>query len=512
MVSDVVLDHHNAGQRCAVIAHRNELVSQMSVHIAKRGIPHRIIGSNSTIAQITRQHRKQFSHSFVNPSAPTAVVGVDTLMARKDDVKDWARQIDLWVIDEAHHTIAGKEPNKWGKAVSMFTNARGLGVTATPSRADGQGLGAHSDGVFHDMVQGPTTRFLIESGSLSDYEIVCPESDFRIDEEKRGKDGDFTVPEMRKAARQSKIVGDVVKNYAQWAFGRRAIVFATDIETADDMAKQFHAYGIKAASVNGKTNTALREQSIERFASGELSVLVNVDLFDEGFDVPACDVVIMARPTASLGKFLQMIGRALRPQPGKTALIIDHVSNIIRHKLPDMVRPWTLDRREKRAKQVKDPDEIPLTVCKCCRHPYEAFRVACPYCGAEKPLPQPSERSIEMVEGDLVLLDKAALDRLRAATIMESAADVGNRVAAAAGGIAGRGAANRQMEKIAAHEALKEAIAEWAGYERGRGYSDREIHRRFYATLGRDVLSALDASQGRKEFEMLTETVRSWCK
>lgn len=532
VMSDIVLDFQNSGMKSAVMAHRNELVTQMSSHLAKRGVYHRIVGADKTVAQAVRKHREMFGKSFINPSAPTGVIGVDTLMARKEDLSGWCKQIDLFCIDEAHHTIGNwhvdehgnpvylsdgslkprVEANKWGKAVQMFTNARGAGFSATPSRADGQGLGWESDGVFHDMVLGPSMRWLIENNNLSDFEIVCPDSDFHIDEDKKGKDGDFTHVEMRKAAKKSKIVGDIVLNYMMYAFGRKAIVFATDVETANEIADKFNASGISAASVHGKSSDTWREQSLDRFKSGAIRVLVNVDLFDEGFDCPDAEVCIMARPTASLAKYLQMVGRVLRYVLGKIALIIDHVSNVIRHKLPDKHRVWTLDRREKKAKQFKDPDEIELTRCIGCKRIYEKFRTSCPHCGAEKPLPEPRSRSVDMVEGDLILLDRETLKRMREATVLESAGDIGQRVAAAAGPMAGKGAANRQVEKIQAHELLKETIAIWAGQERAKGYNDREIHKRFYLTLGADVLTALDGSKTRKEMEELTETIQGWCK
>lgn len=513
-VSEIVLDHHNINQKCAVVAHRNELVGQMSCAIALQNIPHRIIGSNSTVAQIVRKHRKQFGKSFVNPSAQTAVVGVDTLMARKDDLKDWARQMDLWVIDESHHNIGNDrvDPNKWGKAVELFTNARGLGVTATPQRADGQGLGWEFDGAFHDMIVGPSMRHLIDQNYLSDYEIVCPESDLQVDDSPVSKDGDWSNKTLRKAAKRSHIVGDVVENYIRYAAGRKAIVFATDVETANEIAKKFNDNDIRAVSLNGKSLPAYREQSLEQFESGEITVLVNVDLFDEGFNVPDAEVCVMARPTTSLGKFLQQTGRVLRPQPNKTALIIDHVSNVIRHGLPDKYREWSLDRRDKRAKQMKDPDEILLTTCKTCRKPYEAFRTACPYCGASKPLPVGGARTVEQVDGDLILLDQETLARMRAATEMESAADVASRVRGAAGTGAGKYQGDKQIEKIAAHGALKETIAIWAGHERARGFTDQEIYRRFYLTLGVDMSGALDASRSRQEFEKMNERVRGWVR
>lgn len=513
VMSDIVLDGYRSGQMPqAIIAHRNELVSQMSCHIAKRGIPHRIVGSDQTVAQTQRKHRALFGQSFVDPTAATAVIGVDTLISRADTLQKWASQIHRWLGDEWHHCIGNEkvEPNKWGKAVRMFNNAYGLGVTATPVRANGQGLGRAYDGCMDDMVIGPSMRWLIDNKYLCDYEVVCPESDMRVSDEEISANGDWSSQTLRKAAKKSHIVGDVVRDYVRYAKGRRAIVFSTDIETANETAQKFVETGIRAAALNAKSLPAWREQCIANFESGKLEVLINVDLFDEGFDVPACDVVVMARPTASLGKYLQMVGRALRYIEGKVALIIDHVSNVIRHKLPDLPRVWTLARREKRAKTVKDPDEIPLTVCKGCAKPYEKFRIACPYCGYEKDLPEPRSRSVESVEGDLVLLDRETLAKMRAMTVMESAGDVAARVSAAAGPIAGKGAANRQIEKIAAHARLTDVMAQWAAIERTKGYSDREIQRRFYLTTGFDVLSALDSSKTKSEIENIATLIESW--
>ncbi len=532
VMSDIVNDAFHVGMRQGVIAHRNELVTQMSTHIARRGIYHKIIGSDDTISQAVRKHRAEFGRSFVNPTAPTNVIGVDTLMARKDNLTEWCKQLDRWYIDEGHHTVGNwevdqygnpvynssgeikqrVEPNKWGRAVQLFTNAHGLGVTATPVRADGQGLGWEYDGVFNSMVIGPSMRWLIDNNFLAEYEIRCPTSDLQVFEEDVSKDGDWSSKTLRKAAKKSHIVGDVAENYAKYAFGRRAIVFATDVETAGEIADQFKVYGIKAVSLSAKTATNIREKYLLEFSIGAIQVIVNVDLFDEGFDCPACDVVILARPTASLGKYLQMVGRALRYQPNKIALIIDHVSNVVRHLLPDKDRIWSLARREKRAKQQRDPEEIPLTTCRNCSKPYEAFRVACPYCGAEKPLPEPRSRSIEMVDGDLVLLTKEMLDELRKGRTLESAADVGQRVAAAAGQAAGAQAAMRQKEKIASHRALDESIAQWAGIERAKGFSDSEIYRKFYLTLGMDMMTALNASQPRADMDKIRETVDKWWK
>lgn len=509
VVSDIALDIDRDNAKQAIIAHRNELVSQMSHHIARRDIPHRIIGSNETVRQIIASHREEFGMSYVHPTANAAVAGIDTINARVEQLKQWAAQVAYWTIDEAHHVLVA---NKWGRGVSLFGNARGLGVTASPARPDGQGLGAHTDGVFHDMVIGPTMRELINIGALCDYEIVCPVSDLQVTDDDITPGGDFSPKKLKAAAEKSRIVGDVVSNYARYALFKRAICFATDVETANKIAAQFNQAGIKAASVSAKTPSTVREKYIREFKSGKIYVLVNVDLFDEGFDVPACEVVIMARPTASLVKYLQMFGRALRTMAGKLyGLIIDHVSNWLRHGLPDKPRQWSLNRREKRGKQEKDPEDIPLTRCMECAKPYERFHACCPHCGAEPPLPAPANRTIEMVAGDLVLLDREALEAKRRAMWMEDASSVAQRVAAGPGGHAAAGFhANKQMAKIAAHKRLQDAIAQWAGIGRAAGRSDSEMYRRFYVTMGCDVMDALRADRDRQEFEEMAETVEGW--
>jgi superfamily II DNA or RNA helicase len=510
IASDITLDYAGIGWQQAIIAHRNELVAQMSAHVARRGIPHRIIGSNTTVAQITREHRQLFGRSFVNPSARTAVIGVDTLISRKDDLKEWARQTALFKIDEAHHVL---QENKWGQAAEMFPNAIGVGFTATPLRADGKGLGRQFDGIFDSMQVGTSMTELIRIGAISDFEIVCPKSDLEVSESELSASGDWSNKKLRVAAKKSRIVGDVIEAYCRYAYTKQAICFATDVETAGEIAVKFNAAGIRAAALSAETNPAVREKYIGEFKTGKLKVLVNVDLFDEGFDVPACEVVIMARPTASLGKYRQMVGRGLRTAPGKEyGLIIDHVSNVVRHGLPDKHIVWTLGRRDKRGSQSKDPDEIPLTVCKFCTKPYERFLTACPYCGAEPPLPEPRQRTIEMVDGDLVLLDRAAIEQMRAAAVIEAPGDIAARVSSVAGDFAGRGVANRQIEKIKAQDDLKHVIAQWAAIERAQGRSDREIHRKFYLTTGVDVLSALDGRRQRQEFEDLAAIIEDWYK
>lgn len=506
IASDIVLDANNRGAVQAVIAHRNELVGQMSLHVARRGIKHRIIGSRTTVSAITAEHRLEFGRSFINPDANCTVASVDTLIARADQLKQWSAQVDDWTIDEAHHVL---RVNKWGKAASMFPNAKGLGITASPQRADGMGLGRHHDGLFDVMVQGPDMRTLINMGALCDYEIAIPESDFAISDDEIAPSGDWSTAKMREASKKSHIVGDVVKEYIARAYGKRGICFATDVETANEIARKFEEAGIPTAAVSAKTPADVRNDCIRRFRDGRLWMLVNVDLFGEGFDVPAVEVVIMARPTASLAVYLQQFGRALRVLAGKPfGLVIDHVSNWKRHGFPDKAHYWSLDRRDKRAKREPDPEEIPLTACRNCSRPYERCLPACPYCGWVPPLPEGGGRTLEQVDGDLMLLDRATLQRLRDATVLESPASMGQRVADAAGPLAGKGALNRQIERHGAQQRLSAAIAQWAGIQRWLGRSDNESFRRFYLTLGIDVLSSL--ALPRIDMDSMSLKIENW--
>jgi len=408
------------------------------------------------------------------------------------------------VVHNCHHVL---RENKWGKAVAMFPNAYGLGVTATPSRADGMGLGAHHDGVFETMILGPTMRDLIDMGALCAYEIAVPESDFEIDESKIAKSGDWSTQRMREASKRSHIVGDVVTEYLRRAQGKRAICFATDVETSNEIAQRFNDAGVAAASVSAKTPTEVRNDYIRRFRDGRITVLVNVDLFGEGFDVPAVEVVIMARPTASLAVYLQQFGRALRPMDGKPfGLVIDHVSNWKRHGFPDKPHIWTLDRRDKRAKREPDPDDIELTSCKSCSRPYEKVHAICPYCGEAPPAPAGGGRSIEQVDGDFFLLDREMVAQMQQAAKLENPGDMMSRIDHATGNsIAAKGAANRQMERIAAQQRLTAAIEQWAGCRRAVGDTDQMIFRRFYLTWGVDMISATAGK--RAEMESLAALV-----
>jgi superfamily II DNA or RNA helicase len=438
------------------------------------------------------------------------------------------QSVTLWIMDEAHHVLAG---NKWGIAVGCFPQARGLGFTATACRNDGHGLGADTDGVFHDLLQTDGPRDLINRGYLTDYKIYAPLSDIKLHTVPiSAATGDFNAPKLKIATRESHIVGDVIDKYVQYAKNKLDVVFATDCETAQNLADKFNASGIPAAMVHAETPDRERIAAIRKFKARRLLVLVNVDLFGEGFDLPAIEAVSMARPTKSYALFAQQFGRALRlliaptlmevwdtftdaqrrgyiAASGKPyGIIIDHVNNVLTHGLPDAPRWYSLERRERKAEA--DPDVIPLRTCPQCVRVYERFHAACPYCGFK---PQPAERSgPEFVDGDLCELSPDVLAQLRGDIDRVDMSPHAYRVelARAHVPIIGQMAnVKRHILKQEAQSILREALAWWAGHQRAQEMSDSESYKRFYFKFGTDVMSA--QALGRNEALVLAEKIHS---
>lgn len=387
-------------------------------------------------------------------------------------------------VHNCHHLT---RDNQWGSAVEMFPNAKGLGVTATPLRADGKGLGRHSDGVMDQMVVGPCMRDLQDRGFLSEYRIIAPPCDIKTDSLKVGSNGDYTAPSMTKAVRESHIVGDVVEQYLKYANGKLGVTFTTDVNTAKEIAMKFRSCDIPAECVSAKTPDAMRAQLIRDFAAGTIKQLVNVDLFGEGFDLPSIEVVSFARPTMSYGLFVQQFGRSLRPMEGKEhAIIIDHVNNTMRHGLPDYGRDWTLDRRERKSKGTPE-DVIPTKICEECLMVYERIHRQCPFC---QHVPVPVERSSpEVVDGDLFELDAETLARLRGAR-RTSKPDPDYMIATGMDKGKAYAIAKNWTSRTEAQNELSQSIAWWGAWQRQLGRSDSEAYRRFYLKYGMDVLSA----------------------
>ena len=471
--------------------------------LGRYGVRHNIIAADATRRAIAAAHVAELGACFYTPSAPAAVAGVDTLV-RADGLEGWASTVTQWITDEGHHLV---RDNKWAKALGLFSNpaCRGLQPTATPERTDGKGLGRHADGVADAMVHGPPMRWLIEQGYLSPYRVVCVESDLKLLDTEKGAAGDWSPAALKKASEKSHIVGDVVAEYLRWARGKLGITFTTDVETATAMTTAYRLAGVRAACLTGKTHDGVRRQILRQFAAREIEQIVAVDIISEGFDLPAIEVASMARPTQSLGLFMQQFGRTLRPMPGKSeALIIDHVGNILRHGPPDRPRAWSLDRRDKRAKSASDA--VKPRVCVQCYQPYERIYRECPYCGF---YPEPASRgSPAAVEGDLAEMSPDVLAKLRGDIVEADRSVEQERARLAETGlphVQTMANVKRHAERLETQAALRFAMGVWGGQRKAEGLNDSQMQRAFYLRFGIDVLTAQTLK--RAEAQALLERI-----
>lgn len=507
-MSSIIKQHKGYG---VAMVHRGELVSQISITLARSGIVHSVAGSRATITAITAQHYALFGRSYVNQqSADWIVASVDTVVSGKGVWVDRFKRSTLGIIDEGHHCL---KDNKWGRCFSMLApDSKGWLPTATPRRSDGKGLGSHSDGIADVLVEGPDMRALIDQGYLTDYTVrVIDTNDLDLSNVKTTASGELSKVGVAKAVAKSRvIVGNVVEKYLQFAKGKLGVTFAATIEEGERLTAEFNAQGVPAVMLTGDTPTAERAREIASFSRREKLMLVNVDLFGEGFDLPAIEIVIMARPTASFILYTQQFGRALRllidPELMRQwdtftveerlahiaacdkprAIIHDHVGNFIRHGgPPDMPQQWTLDPVKKGASAPSDA--VPMTACAGCYMPFEKFFKVCPFCAVPVPPPTPSQRTQpETVDGDIFEVSAEELAKLRAGVVDVFALariphDLQNTPTAAR-------LTRINAEKITNHRELMDTISLWAG--RYIGEDNSVIARRFYHTFGVDVLTA----------------------
>ena len=522
--SSLIHDHQGAA---AAVVHRKEIVAQISLSLAGFGVKHRVIAPAKTIKMIRKKHFKKFGKSFIDGNAPCGVVSVQTMTSKStmndQAVQRWLQQVTLGVFDEGHHYV---EAGIWAKAVEVLENAKLLFVTATPERADGTGLGAGHGGFADVMVEGPAVRWLIDQGYLSKFVYRAPTTDLDVAGVAVGKNGDFNAKALKARVVESHIVGDVVRHYQQWGENKRAIVFATDVETAEQMAEEFRRAGYTAAALSGETEQGERDHCLDQFETGTIQILVNVDLFDEGFDVPAVECVILARPTQSLAKYLQMVGRALRVVYGKGydletqegrlaaianggkqyAIVIDPVRNWERHGMPTWARVWSLEGKEKNGNS--SSDTVPQRVCDACTIPYEAFYTSCPYCGHVNEI---ADRSApDKVDGDLVELDVEAMEALFARMRAAKMSDDDFELDMARRGVPqiGRGEqARRHRAAKYRREVLDNVVRWWVGMQEQLGRNLSEIHKRFYFRFGVDIGTAFTLDQ--KDTDKLIDKIRA---
>ena len=349
-----------------VLVHRRELINQASDKLTKAGVDHGIIAAG-----------------FDRSSHSVQVCSVQTLVRRLSTV---TTAPDLVIIDEAHHAVAGS----WEKVIQHFQDARIVGVTATPSRLDGRGLGSH----FSTLVQGPYVAQLVDSGFLSPHKVFAPPLKVDLTSVKT-RAGDYANDQLSEAMDRPTITGDAVDHYRRLADGLPAIAFCCSIAHATSVCSAFTAAGYRAKLVTGSMPMDERDDAISGLADGRTQVLCSVDVVSEGTDVPAVSAAILLRPTQSEALYLQQVGRILRPQPGKIAIVLDHVGSTVKHGFVDDRRIWSLD-----AKKRKRTDE-PAPSVRQCPQCFAAFKPqpVCPMCGHEFPIKP--KRQLTQREGEL---------------------------------------------------------------------------------------------------------------
>lgn len=371
------------GNRVLILVHRAELLEQTSAALSKFGVKHGLI---------TPAYTPDYNQRV-------QVASIQTLVRRLAHV----HAPDLIVLDEAHHANAGT----WKKVLDQFPNAKVLGVTATPVRADGQGLGD----VFDAMVEGSTVRALIDAGYLVEPIIYAP-SVPDLEGVKR-RMGDYATDELAARMDKPSITGDAVAHYRKYADGLPAVAFCVSIKHAQHVAEQFKAAGYRAFCVDGSLDATERKRVLDGLGNGSVDVVTSCDIISEGTDIPAIGCAILLRPTQSLGLYIQQVGRALRPSAGKQyAIILDHAGNVLKHGLPDDERVWSLEEQEKKKRAKKgEGKEVSVRQCVECYACFKPTTNVCPQCGhvhAAKP------RKLNEVDGELVEISAVLMQKKEA--------------------------------------------------------------------------------------------------
>ena len=306
---------NNPMEKVWIVAHRRELVSQIDETV-----------------------RKFHSYSASNTSSLLSSVkamSIQWLMRHYDEIEEEPGMI---VIDEAHHALAKTYKEMWER----FPKAKILGLTATPCRLNGKGF----TDLFDVLVQSWAVPEFISKGRLATYDFVSIKPDGVTQRlinslQKRGADGDYQNKEMDMLLNKKPSIERLYRSLEEYGKDRKGIVYAINISHAQKITKLYQEHGVKAIAIDSKTPATERQQDIEAFKKGDIQVLVNVDIFSEGFDCPDVEFVQLARPTLSLAKYLQMVGRGLRVAKGKkNCVIIDNVGLYRVFGLPSQVWNW----------------------------------------------------------------------------------------------------------------------------------------------------------------------------
>ncbi|MBF0434625.1 MAG: DEAD/DEAH box helicase [Magnetococcales bacterium] len=355
IASEIVRRAVALGRHVLFLAHRRELINQTSKKLDDFGIQHGILMGNDP------RH---------DPAALVQVASVQTMVRR-----DKSNSFQLIIIDEAHHASAAS----YKKILDWFPSANVIGLTATPVRGDGAGLGD----LFDAIVEGPSISMLTDQGFLVPCRVFAPTqpdlSNVKIVR------GDYDERQLSQAMDLKPLIGDIVSHWHKLAFGRQSIVFASSVKHSEHIRDCFNVAGIPASHIDATTPLVERDAALADLAEGRIKVLSNCGILLEGWDCPSVSCCILARPTASLGLYLQMAGRVLRPFHGKTdARVLDHSGAALRHGLPGDPREWKLHAKKAKVSSTFSPL---ATICPHCHAALRLRDKGCP-CGWVKPVPK----------------------------------------------------------------------------------------------------------------------------
>jgi superfamily II DNA or RNA helicase len=371
-------------KRVAFLCNRVHLVEQTSRRFTKSGITHGIIQGSNT------------SRLYEN----VLVASIQTVARRG------LPDVDLLIIDEAH-TVAGSKEYR-----SVISAAKGIpviGLSATPYT---KGLGKYyvelGGALFEQMVVAATIPELIADGYLVDCDVYAPsEPDMAGIKQTRNAFGemDYSDADVGRATDKPELIGDIVKHWFRLAKETPTVCFASNISHSKHIVEQFRAAGAPAEHIDCYTDDEERKAILARIESGETLIVSNVGILAEGWDFPACKTLILARPTRSLIRYIQMAGRVLRPHASKfRALILDHSGTVSRLGFPTDEFPLELDDgtpRKQAGQQKEQPEKLPKACPQCS---YMKTVHICPVCGFVPAIPH----GVEVQEGELVLVKKKA--------------------------------------------------------------------------------------------------------
>ena len=365
-----------------VVAHRREIITQTSDKLRANGVAHGIIMSGAESRPL----------EFVQ------VASIQTLWSRAVQRESMdLPSAELLVIDEAHHCPA----NTYRKIIQTYPDAILLGLSATPCRGDGRGLG----GIFEVIIECPQVADLIEQGYLVKTRVYAP-----VMPDLKGvkvQAGDYVESQLAERMDRPKLVGDIVTHWHKYGERRKTVCFATGVRHSVHLRDEFVRSGVRAEHIDGGTPKPERDASLARLASGEIELITNCMVLTEGWDMPEVGCCILARPTKKMGLYRQMIGRVLRPAEGKPdAIILDHSGAVYRHGFAEDEVCWTLDpdtRAEspEHSARCTDGSQSRLLECSQCG----AIRIAGEPCSACGFLPTPPPLPFTIGVGDLGLVE-----------------------------------------------------------------------------------------------------------